>query len=424
MALSGSKVRLSWGDARLLASVYFGRLIFDYYRGACLHAWKLFSKFLLAEDEEKTLGLYRFRQHICKPGYDLKAYTQPLTSFPIDFITHLVISGGCSFATSDLLCLTDIKNLGVLEIIQPADEMKSTFPQVTDRLIRGWTETEDAFPLLRILRIWGDQSTTQESLRWVSKFPSLALYDVMGSRDDWTAPHDHAIKHRWELADTVSGTEGSLLHYLMLFAPPDESPANSSRDLARSIDSDLLSLCGDSRCAVKFVENRQAPKLIDYLTDAAKVSGYSWNTDSAQALGARACHGIPFEAWAFWLYSFIGQNTQDGDLSTYGAYDDTQAVAGPFVLPSKPMACLYLGHSGRGGITSRPAYVSRGLFATKRFTFIRPNAVNGVAQTEAASTPEESTKAGNPQHNGSGTAPSLRRQKRKRLDHVLTTLAG
>lgn len=390
----------------------------------CLHAWRLFSKFLLAEEDEKTLGLYRFRQHICKPGYDLKAYTQPLTSFPVDFITHLVISGGCDFSTNDLLCLTDIKNLGVLEIIQPADEMRSAFPEVTDRLIRGWTETEGAFPLLRILRIWGDQSTTQESLRWVSKFPSLALYDVMGSRDDWTSPHDHAIKHRWELADTLPGTEDSLLHYLMLFAPSDETRANKTRDLARSIDSDLLSLCGDSRCAVKFVEDRQAPKLLDYLTDTAKVSGYSWNTDSAMTLEARACHGIPFEAWAFWLYSFIGQLTQDNDLSAYSAYDETQAVAGPFVLPSKPMACLYLGHSGRGGITSKPAYVSRGLFATKRFTFIRPGVMHGTKPTEATTTSGSSAKVSASQRAGPGTAPSLRRQKRKRLDDVLTSLAG
>lgn len=399
------------------------RLTSDY-RGVCLHAWKHFSKFLLAEDEDKTLGLYRFRQHICKPGYDLKAYTQPLTSFPIDFITHLVISGGCTFSTSDLLCLTDIKNLGVLEIIQPADEMGSNFPEVTDRLIRGWTETEDPFPLLRILRIWGDQSTTQESLRWVSKFPSLALYDVMGSRDDWTSPYDHALKHRWEFTDPQPGTEDSLLHYLMLFAPSDETRANRTRELARSIDSDLLSLCSDSRCAVKFVDNNQAPKLIDYLTDTAKVSGYSWNTDGAMTLEARACHGMTFEAWAFWLYSFIGQLTQDGDLSAYGASDETQAVAGPFVLPSKPMASLYLGHSGRGGITSKPAYVRRGLFATKRFTFIRPGIVHGSTPAEVAPASEGSAKVDTRQRARSGTAPSLKRQKRQRMDDVLASLAG
>lgn len=394
-----------------------------HHRGVCLHAWTLFSKFLLAEDDDKTLGLYRFRQHLCRPGPDIRRYTQPLTSLSIDFITHLVISGGCEFSTHDLLCLTDIKNLGVLEIIQPADELRTVFPEVTDRLIRGWTEKEEPFPLLRILRIWGDQSTTQESLQWVSKFPNLALYDVMGSRDDWTSPHEYASKHSWELADTLPGTEDSLLHYLMLFAPADDAPpVNKTRDLARSIDSDLVSLCGDSRCAVKFVENRQAPKLLDYLTDAAKVSGYSWNMDSAVSLGPRACHGIPFEAWAFWLYSFIGQLSQDGDLDTYGGYDGAQAVAGPFVLPSKPMACLFLGHSGRGGITSKPAYVSRGLFATKRFTFVRPSAIHGPSSPssskEPASTPEKNEATVKPVKENDSTR-TFRRQKRQRLDDVL-----
>jgi hypothetical protein len=383
----------------------------------------LFSKFLLAEDDDKMLGLYRFRQHLCKPGADIRQYTQPLTSLSIDFITHLVISGGCEFSKHDLLCLTDIKNLGVLEIIQPADELRTVFPEVTDRLIRGWTEKEDPFPLLRILRIWGDQSTTQQSLQWVSRFPNLALYDVMGSRDDWTSPHEYATKYSWELADTPPGTEDSLLHYLMLFAPADEPPLNKTRDLARSIDSDLVSLCGDSRCAVKFVENQRAPKLLDYLTDAAKVSGYLWNVDSAMSLEARACHGIPFEAWAFWLYSFIGQLSQDSDLQAYGGYDGTQAVAGPFVLPSKPMACLFLGHSGRGGITSKPAYVSRGLFATKRFTFTRPGALHITSSKQPASAPETKTAPVKPAKESDSTG-TVRRQKRQRMDDLLQSFTG
>ncbi|CAG7556591.1 unnamed protein product, partial [Fusarium equiseti] len=340
-------------------------------RGVCLHAWKMISKILMDDQDDKTLGLYRFRQHICRPGNDLARYTEPLTAPPTDFITHLVLTGGCSFSTHDLLCLADMPNLGALELIQPADELRTVFPTVSDRLVRGWTEKPDPFPLLRILRIWGDQSTTQESLKWVSKFPSLALYDVMGAREDWTKSYEAAAKNGWEQDDAPSGLEDSLLRYLMLFAPLEETRNKSLRDLAASIDNDLVSLCSDSRCAVKFVQDHQAPPLLDYLTDTAKVQTPSWDTDAASR-EARACHGVAFESWAFWLYSFLGQLSSDRDLEARGARPSTKAVAGPFVLPSRPLACLHLGHSSRyGGIGTRPSYVSRGLFATRKYTFTR-----------------------------------------------------
>ncbi|KAF5022445.1 hypothetical protein F66182_5530 [Fusarium sp. NRRL 66182] len=325
-------------------------------RGVCLHAWKLCSNILMDDQGDKTLGLYRFRQHICRPGDHLTRYTQPLTAPPTDFITHLVLTGGCSFTTHDLLCLADMPNLGALELIQPADELRTVFPRVSDRLVRGWTEKPDPFPLLRILRIWGDQSTSQESLKWVSKLPSLALYDVMGAREDWTASYKMALDSGWEQADALSGLEDSLLHYLMLFAPLEETRNNSLRELAASIDNDLVSLCSDSGCAVKFVQDGREPPLLNYLNDTAKVQTPSWDTDAASR-EARACHGVAFEPWAFWLYSFLGQLSSDRDLEARGARPGTRAVAGPFVLPSRPFACLHLGHTTRsGGIGTRPSY--------------------------------------------------------------------
>lgn len=385
----------------------------------CLHAWKLFSKSLLKDEDEKTLGLYRYRQHICKPSYALRFYTQPLTSLSADFIAHLVISGGCEFTTNEMLCLAEMRNLGVLEFLQPADELGSVFPEITDRLVRGWTEMEDPFPLLRVLRIWGDQSTTQQSFQWVSRFPALALYDVMGSREDWKRPDESAREYGWELAEPASRLEDSLLRYLMLLAPEGETGLQRHKEMARSIDSDLVALCSDSRSAVKFVERGQAPELLDYLTDAAKVQTPSWDID-ASARGSHSCRGVAFEAWAFWLYAFIGQLHQDRDLEALGERSGSQAVAGPFVLPSKPMACLSLGHTARGGVSSKPSYVSRGLFSTKRYTFTRRSVITGsrfddpipVQDTMPAAAAVRDPK----QENG------FRRQKRVRLNDVLSSL--
>jgi hypothetical protein len=341
----------------------------------------------------------------------------------IDFITHLVISGGNDFTTSEMLFLTDIKNLGVLEIIQPADELGATFPQITDRLVRGWSEKPNPFPLLRVLRIWGDQTTTQGSLRWVSKFPSLTLYDVKGAREDWASPDEEAIDQGWEAAGpSSSGIEDSLLRYLMLFSQLEETIVKPLRDLARSIDSDLLSLCGDSGCEVKFVPSSQAPPLLDYLTDTAKISApSSWQRDG-NLTAARACHGIAFEAWAFWLYSLIGQLNEDRDLEAAGARTGTQTVVGPFVLPSKPIASLFLGHSGRGGISLKPSYVSRGLFATNRHTFTRLSALRGATTTENASESAADPKTSFLPTESVKRANSIRSQKRKRLNDMLGSL--
>ncbi|KAK7403544.1 hypothetical protein QQX98_010679 [Neonectria punicea] len=390
-------------------------------RGVCLHAWKLFSKRLLDDGDDQNLGLYRFRQHICRPSDELTRYTQPLTSPSADFITHLVITGGCAFLTHDLLCLADMSNLGILELIQPADEMRSIFPHVSDRLVRGWTEKDDPFPLLRILRIWGDESTSQESLHWVSKFPSLALYDVTGAHADWQSPDAIALKEGWNRADSHSGLEDSLLRYLMLFAPLEETRINRLRDLSKSIDADLVSLCSDSRCAVKFVADGQAPPLLDYLTDNAKVRYPSWDRDAA-AREAHACHGVAFEPWAFWLYAFIGQLSGDRDLAGRGVRPDTQAVAGPFVLPSKPVACLHLGHIARGGISAKPSYVSRGLFATRRHTFTREAVVRGTKMPKPEPIPK--TEASLVVSERTAPVLALRRKKRKRLDDMLQSFTG
>ncbi|KEY67974.1 hypothetical protein S7711_02179 [Stachybotrys chartarum IBT 7711] len=389
-------------------------------RGVCLHAWRLFSMLLLREEEDdKPLGLYRFRQHICRPNEQLKQYLEPLTSLSTDFVTHLVISGGCDFTTNELLCLAEMRNLGVLELIQPADELRTTYPEVGDLLIRGWSGMDDPFPLLRILRIWGDETTTQDSLQWVAGFPSLVLYDVTGARTDWTDPDVRAIQAGWELATSTSGSDDSLLRYLMLFAPLNDDH-NTLRELSRTVDGDLVSLCADSQCIVKFVNDRQAPPLLDYLTDRAKIGLPSWDTDAASR-DARACHGAPFEAWAFWLYSFIGQISQDRDLESNGIGVDSQAVVGPFVLPSKPMACLFLGHSGRGGISSHPSYVSRGLFATRRFTFTRP-----AAGRRRAAASQKITAVASPPvvtHENAAPVSTFRSNKRKRIKDVLEALS-
>ena len=310
-----------------------------------------------------------------------------------------------------MLCLADMPNLGALELIQPADDLQSNFPEITDRLVRGWTNKLRPFPLLRILRIWGDQTTTKDSLLHLAKLPSLALYDVMGSRDDWRHASEQAQSSGWYLADNAPRMEDSLLRYLMLFAPGEETHLQRRKDLSARVDIDLASLCEDGSSEVRFVKHGEAPALLDYLTDGS----VERRTPAEGSMrGGRGCKGVAFEPWAFWLYSFIGQISGDQDLRRYESSGlETQTVTGPFVLPAKMMACVFLGHNGRSGIATRPSYIRRGLFATQRYTFTRDP--KGSGRERSVVQPERMSDA---DFTGRGER-KIKARKRQRMDDLL-----
>ncbi|KAF6837529.1 cbs domain-containing protein [Colletotrichum musicola] len=398
-------------------------------RGVCLQAWKIFSEFLLAEDDkktEKTLSLYRYRQHICQPSEALRHYLAPLKSPAFDFVTHLVITGSCSFAENELLQLAKLKNLAALEIIQPAakahyEENQAGFPNVDDRLIRGWSEMTDPFPLLRILRLWSDESTTTQSLKYVSKFPSLVLYDVQSARDGWTRADECAMDEGWEPAAPLHGPHDNLLWYLMLFDSVGESQPRELQGLARNIDEGLLNFCQSSSRPVTFVSAQDAPSFLDRLGDAAK-KNLSMYVDEP-GYDAQTCKGFPFETWAFWLYSFIGQLTDDNDLKRAGVAPEKKTVSDQLVLPSKPFASMQLGDycSTRPSIIPAVPYLRRGLWATSRHTFFRTaSASSGAgAAKKATELMKPAVQLGNVE---TGLNPN--RKKRRRLDDILQSFLG
>ncbi|KAG5929135.1 hypothetical protein E4U53_002518 [Claviceps sorghi] len=389
-------------------------------RGICLHAWKIFSKILTTADGDKSLGLYRYRKHICRPTGGLEVYTQPILSPTAEFLAHLVISGGCQFSTNELLCLADLKNLVALELVQPADELRTQFSQVNDRLLRGWSEADSPFPLLRILRIRVDRDITSNSLRWVQKLPSLAVYDVTADKHDWEEPDASGLEHGWERAPCPRMDE-SLLQRLMMIAPTEQPESPLVRIMAAEVDDHLRCLCDDSRCCVKFVPNRGAPPLLDYLTGAAKASFPPLGADPWRS-ETPFCQRISFEAWTFWLCSLIGQICGDEDLRSYGCNVDTQAVAGSFVLPCRPMVSLFLGHNGRDGISNNPIYVRRGLFSIKQMTFIRRGFAGrgkGPAPGASSAAPTGTKHTRSDGSSDSGEPSRVRSAKKQRLDDML-----
>lgn len=385
------------------------------------------------------MGLYRYRQHICKPNLDLRKYTEPLTSLPTDFISHLVLSGGCEFRTNDLLCLTDMNNLGVLEIIQPDYPLHlPSFPEVTDRLIRGWTEKVNPFPLLRVLKIWGDQFITKESLQWVSKFPSLAFYEVRAPARHWPENRsEYKVEYDWELGTLCLPDDYCLVYNLQTLASAEfdqtyryskaKRPCTGRRIPAkgninvyadRNIHSDLYGTCSNSQCALKVVKNDQTPRLMDYIAEQNKdITRSTLKERHDQQDAFETCHDAIFEISGFWLYSLIGQLSHDRDLKANGVSIEDGVVAGPLVLPSKQYVSLFLGHSRKrdylGADSSTwmlpPTYWREDL---SRITFIRRKLFEGAGSKKPKSDP---TGARKPEKSVS----KLRGKKRKHMNDVI-----
>jgi hypothetical protein len=351
------------------------------------------------------MGLYRHRFHVYRPTEELSHYTIPLTSSSFDFITFLSLNGFCAFGEHELLALADMKNLGVLEVIQPADELLAdNFPRISDRLVKGWSLKDDPFPVLRVLRIWGDEVTTRESLQFVSRFPSLVVYDVVGSLSDWKSASMAGENYGWRVGKPTGKIEGDLLLYISLLTRGDPRFPQKVTDVARDNCRRMISLYGDSLSIIDIVSRAQVPPASDYLKrrPAAKLDTKLEEEHSSSG------------AWAFWLYAFISQLLWDEDLKKRGTAVDSGAVAEGFVLPPKPWAYLSLGHSGRATISPRAGYTSRGMFSTARFIFVRPKL--GDKEKETVSQPEARTET-----RSADSGLSMRSRKRQRIEDVLNS---
>lgn len=99
-----------------------------------IHAADLAVYFKLWASKNKMLE--NFQQRISVPTADLVVYLKPLApkNELFTFITQICIAGACQIKSTELLLLTGLRNLGVLELIEPEDPEKP-FPRISDRLV-------------------------------------------------------------------------------------------------------------------------------------------------------------------------------------------------------------------------------------------------------------------------------------------------
>ena len=289
------------------------------------------------------MKLFRYQQEIQRPNCRLDVYTNPLTSNSYDFITSLSIT--TSFPVPDLLKLSTVTNLGVLEIV---NTQGVEYTAVGDRLLRSWhlgAVENGAFSVLRILRLWKHEGLTEKSLAYLNGFPALGIYDIKGcafgrhagiqaARLGWKTTLDTDI---FGLLQEACEQRTTLMREKFGIQPADHSWDNHERlsegaNVRRIPRTDIA----------EFLANRPVlPHFgLLHLEDLNK----TWDSPNYNA------------------FSRIGELRNDTDLVRAGVIVADQAVVvGDLLVSSAPMASLRLGKSVWGqnfatyaGLTKRP----------------------------------------------------------------------
>ncbi|KAI1207453.1 uncharacterized protein F4807DRAFT_178629 [Annulohypoxylon truncatum] len=323
------------------------------YKRMPLHSFMILSG-LLSYHQRTSEGkwdlpkdVYKFHQTLKLAGSPFSNFTKPLMSKPFDFIVHLTLAGNeVCFENHELLSLTKLKNLGVLEIVQPRPlQDASNFPRVNDSVLRQWAITKDAFPLLRVLRIWGDYFTTRRTLSYLDRFPSLRVYDVAGLKNDWrdaaAGPSWKMMSYQWgwTLLESISEIIESLSTSSIY---GDTSKAYSLMAYWDSgVDNDLLrELELFSAVVERIVDDEEAARLREsILPDKYQTYDFNYYLKQGKA-GDRTGRWV----WGYMLYCHIGRLTGNKDLVEQGMHDPRESfVIDDNLIPPRPYIELNIG---------------------------------------------------------------------------------
>ena len=293
-----------------------------------LHAWKIFSKLLQGRKDDRPLGLLLHSQRQLEPASDLHVCLQPLTSSSLDFITYVSIVGPMPFGVAELLPLARLRNLGILEFAEPSDP-EASFPRVNDRVMRAWSEQENTFPELQILRLWG-YSITERSVQYAARFPTLTLIDIVGAGFDWDKAESYADENGWVMEESSLDDASIILKAsgILLHKEPTSKPTYSEEKLVRSY---LGQLCEKRDRPVYLGQSLEIPPTLPWK---------DWqNTRKELVLTTQP----PWETELYWLYGLISHLRDGGKTIAKEQDSDMRHVLENMACPSKPMACLRLG---------------------------------------------------------------------------------
>ncbi|KAI2779376.1 hypothetical protein F4815DRAFT_191870 [Daldinia loculata] len=359
-------------------------------------------------------SIFRFNYAVSSPFGPLNTYLKPLTSNSFDFIVHLTFAH-CNtlFSEHEFLSLALLKNLGVLEILQPKRSSIQTFPRITDSIIRHWSEVPNPFPVLRVLRIWGYDFTTFRSLTYLLKFPSLIVYDVAGWRRDWDQQlqllDSDWYRHRYTYD----------LHDLMLRYFNEHYPSPIPIPVAQLHDT----LATEHPILNHGVGSYGMPGARAQRVMILKRDNIPSQPDTPVSETYNLCYDICLHFLAYLLYCQIGRLWSDRDLATQGLSDTDKAfVIDNFrLIPPRPYiwinfgsCCNHMSHRLAEGPyptpnTSCPCEEYATLFQA-HYSFIRKKNDTGKRENQSSSSHGLSSNSGPSDTSASG--PRLRKKRK------------
>lgn len=278
-----------------------------------------------------TLDLLRYRAQIVAPKSHLSVYTTPLTSKTFEFLTVLSITKNIDL--SDAVKLSSISNLIALEIVAPTPQPGTG---VSDRVIRAWShavETEGAFSVLRLLKLWNHEDVTAQSLLYIDSFPVLAVYDVRSCMVKMN--HEFRVKFRTQCPNWRSQLNTNVL------ADLEEKCAKRLWEMRGSpsywnnlkFSKEAISRPFPDKAEVNWMVRSKAPTFQAQLIsveDPPEQSPFS-----------------PIEPWDFSIYASlckIGELRDDRDLLS-NVYLKEQALVGCELIISHPVVSFRLGET-------------------------------------------------------------------------------
>ncbi|KAI1277846.1 hypothetical protein F5Y07DRAFT_361828 [Xylaria sp. FL0933] len=357
-----------------------------------VETWKLLATILTTRvRNEKGMGRHIDGKLMCHSiqvpqTQPLVTYIKPLTSDTLDFLTHVVIAGNVSGWTTELLQLYQLKNLAVLEIFSPnlnKWDNTDTFPKLTDSVVREWSRTPGVFPFLRILRVWGEDHTTRDSLRYICAFPSLVVYDIAGKKRHWARKHYNFEVPAWKPTRwtwTTDAKQNAFRHFgLFNSSLSDDESRIRGRRLRIPESSHLGSARGFQEA------NKALKKFEDYLLD----HGQMWFSLGAKAMcDLEESESRQTGFWGFLMYCYIGMVLANRDLSEQGLdIGQRTPTTKETELPPRPMINVMLGSEHPA--YSDPKKSNKSFEKTayeKQITFVRHRHLDEIKETSGAKT--------------------------------------
>ncbi|PKS07109.1 hypothetical protein jhhlp_005708 [Lomentospora prolificans] len=445
-----------------------------------MDTWSFMASLLYDLSDHLDLDAYQRQWQVDLPrrqgryGSDgLAIALAPAHSPDLDYITHLVIKCASALNEQELISIAGLKNVGLLRISDMPDYPTDSDPvpvgRITDRIIRGWSEKENPFPVLRILQIAGCSEITPKSIPYWNKFPALAVVTVRGYPSRWACTVGVEDVNGWRSPTDPDDLQLLMLRYFhsCMGVDREEGISHSLPELARAVARTkpvgLANLYGKAFVA-ECIPN--LPPVREW--DGPIPQDAMAETDLVAKLPpAENRNADYYDNPMWWLYAAIGYVLfNDEDLKAHNpAIGERLYVANKFVIPPTPIMTVIV-RPNEGGrrvgwewdVPSFPREYVGDIIQTgqrhRKYRFVRCEFFDNIASRapgfRAAKTGKNGqSKAERPAHNeeqagrydprrpqhskGPGvprsrdrseSSASVRKKKKRRIDDVLASLGG